>query len=177
MLSEIYNWLESRTGVSYDFNQELVEMSKDVIFLEPEEFQIDYQQLRHELTECCLAIDKFRDEIPDDLPRYDELKRLFVGTVLHGVTSVINDIMDKMNIKRIDFNSIAILDNAVTLLCELCDLFKYNSLESIVNEHMFDSLNASNDNAYTDVFEIVSSDVTNMYYSVESIRELYDENE
>ena len=77
MLSEIYNWIESRTGVSYDFNTELVEMSKDVIFYEPEEFQIDYQQIKHELSQCCDAIDEFRDQIPDDLPRYNELKRLF----------------------------------------------------------------------------------------------------
>ena len=177
MLAEVYCWLESRTGVSYDFNQELVAMSKDVIFIDPGEFQIDYQQIRNELTQCCIAIDKFKDEIPDDLPRYDELKRLFVGTVLHGVTSIINDIMDKMNIKRIDFNSMAVLDNSVTLLCELCDLFRYNSLESIINEHMFDTLNATNENAYTDMFEIVSSDVANMYYTVDAIRDMHDEND
>ena len=85
--------------------------------------------------------------------------------------------MDKMNIKRIDFNSMAVLDNSVTLLCELCDLFRYNSLESIINEHMFDTLNATNENAYTDVFEIVSSDVANMYYTVDAIRDMHDEND
>lgn len=177
MLSEIYSWLESRTGVSYDFNQELVAMRNDVIFLEPEEFQIDYQQIKHELSQCITAIEEYRDQIPDDLPRYDELKRMFVATVLHGVTDIINGIMDKMNIKRIDFNSMGVLDNAVTLLCELCDLFKYNSLESIVNDQLFDRLNASNDYAYTYLFEIVSSDIANMYYNVDSIRESHDENE
>ena len=177
MLSEIYVWLESRTGVSYDFNSELVDMSKDVIFYQPEEFQIDYQQIKHELSQCCDAIDEFRDQIPDDLPRYDELKRLFVGTVLDGVTKIVNEILIKFNIKMTTFNSMYMLDNVVTLMCELCDLFKYNSLEDITNNGLFDRLNASNDNMYTDILEIVSSDITNMYYVYDSIVNYEDEEE
>ena len=98
MMTEIYYWIESRTGVSYDFNQELIEMSKNVIFFEPEEFQIDYQQIKNELSDCCRAINEYRDQIPDDLPRHDEMKRLFVATVLDGVTTVVNDVLTKLNI-------------------------------------------------------------------------------
>lgn len=177
MLAEIYSWIDSRTGVSYDFNQELVEMKNNTIFFEPEEFQISYQQIKNELAECCDAIDMYRDEIPDDLPRYDELKRLFVGTVLDGVTNVINDVIIKLNIKNITFNSMYQLDTTVTLLCELCDLFKYNSLETITSELLFEKLNAENDNAYTDILEIVSSDITNMYYVYDSIVSSEDEEE
>jgi hypothetical protein len=144
-------------------------MSKDVIFFEPEEFQIDYQQIKNELSECCRAINEYRDQIPDDLPRYDEMKRLFVATVLDGVTTVVNDVLTKLNIKNTTFNSMYELDNTVSLLCELCDLFRYNSLEDIMNNGLFDRLNAENDNAYTDMLEIVSSDITNMYYVYDSI--------
>lgn len=169
MLAEIYSWIDSRTGVSYDFNSELVDMSKDIIFIEPNEFLIDYQQIRTELTECCQAIDEYRDQIPDDLPRYDELKRLFVGTVLDGVTTVITDILNRMNIKNITFNTMYELDTTVTLLVELFTLFRYNSIETISNDAMFDKLNAEYDNAFTDILEIVSSDITNMYYTYDSI--------
>lgn len=169
MMTEIYYWIESRTGVSYDFNQELIEMSKNVIFFEPEEFQIDYQQIKNELSDCCRAINEYRDQIPDDLPRYDEMKRLFVATVLDGVTTVVNDVLSKLSIKNTTFNSMYELDNTVSLLCELCDLFRYNSLEDIMNNGLFDRLNAENDNAYTDMLEIVSSDITNMYYVYDSI--------
>lgn len=169
MLSEIYNWIESRTGVSYDFNQELVEMGDDLIFFEPEEFKIDYQQIRTELTACCRAIDEFRDQIPDDLPRYDELKRLFVATVLNGVTTTIEGILTKMNIKLITFNNMGDLDNTVDMLVALCDMFRNNSLEDITNNLMFERLNGEYDNAFTDVLEIVPSDITNMYYVYDSI--------
>jgi len=144
-------------------------MSKNVIFFEPEEFQIDYQQIKNELSDCCRAINEYRDQIPDDLPRYDEMKRLFVATVLDGVTTVVNDVLTKLNIKNTTFNSMYELDNTVSLLCELCDLFRYNSLEDIMNNGLFDRLNAENDNAYTDTLEIVSSDITNMYYVYDSI--------
>lgn len=169
MLAEIYSWIESRTGVSYDFNQELVDMSKDVIFFEPEEFRIDYQQIRTELTECCVAIDEFRDQIPDDLPRYDELKRLFVGTVLNGVTTIVGSILERLNIKLITFNAMGELDTTVNMLVELCDMFKYNSLEDITNNMLFERLNGDFDNAFTDALEIVPSDITNMYYVYDSI--------
>ena len=175
MLSEIYNWIESRTGVSYDFNAELVEMSKDVIFTSPEEFQIDYQQIKYELSQCCQAIEFYRDEIPDDLPRHEELKRLFVATVLHGITDIMNSIMDKLNIKRVDFSSMSDLDNAVTLLVELCNMVKYNSLETIISEQLFDRMNAGYDNAFTNVFEIVSSDITNIYYAIDALIESEEE--
>ena len=38
-----------------------------------------------------------------------------------------------------------------------------------MNNGLFDRLNAENDNAYTDMLEIVSSDITNMYYVYDSI--------
>lgn len=177
MLAEIYSWIDSRTGVSYDFNQELTDMSNDVIFKSPEEFRIDYQQIRTELTECCVAIDEYRDQIPDDLPRYDELKRLFVGTVLSGVTSIINTIMDRLNIKLITFNTMGELDNTVNMLVNLCEMFRTNSLEDITNNMMFERLNGEFDNSYTDVLEIVPSDITNMYYVYDSIVSADDEEE
>lgn len=169
MLTEIYCWIESRTGVSYDFNQELMEMSKDAIFFEPGEFKISYYQIRNELTECCFAIDEFRDQIPDDLPRYDELKRLFVGTVLSGITNIISGILDRLNIKELTFNSIGELDNTVNMLVSLCDMFRNNSIEDITNNMMFERLNGEYDNGLTDTFELVSSDITNMYYVYDSI--------
>ena len=46
-----------------------------------------------------------------------------------------------------------------------------------MNDQLFDRLNDSNDYAYTYLFEIVSSDIANMYYNVDSIRESHDENE
>lgn len=173
MISEIYNWIESRSGVSYDFNQELYDIQGDTMIVSPYEFKFGYEVIILELHECVDIIDEYKDEIPDDLPEYDDLKLQFVATVLNGITNIINHVCDRLSIKRLDISTMNSLDMTVGSLCLLCEFLNENTNESIIKNHLFEKFDSDNDNIFTQTFEIVNSDITNMTFAVDTIKEEY----
>ena len=54
---------------------------------------------------------------------------------------------------------------------DLIKMLSTNTIESILDERMFDIYNEENDNALSDLFDISANDLTNMHYTVNSVIE------
>ena len=54
---------------------------------------------------------------------------------------------------------------------DLIKMLSTNTIESILDERLFDIYNEENDNALSDLFDISANDLTNMHYTVNSVIE------
>jgi hypothetical protein len=48
-----------------------------------------------------------------------------------------------------------------------------NTLDDIIEKKKFDKYNEENDDAFTDLFGLTSSDMSNMFYTISSIKEAF----
>lgn len=175
MLEYVYAWIESRTGVSYDFNQELASLAKGTLITSPMEFLSGYRQIINELTDCVDALNEYKDEIPEDLPDYKQLQELFAATVLDGVKSIIDSYMDKLSMRHVEINSMNELNETVEMLCALTNIFRYESPDEIIQNKTFEKLDDEYDNMFTDELNIVPSDMLNLATAIDALKEVYDD--
>ena len=175
MLEEVYNWIDSRTGVSYDFNQELTSMSKGLLINNPNEFRFSYIELINELNECMTAIKTYREEIPEDFPGYKKLQEMFAATVLDGLDRILHSYMDELNLKYVQISTIDELTATVESMCELINLFRINSVDDIIDKKLFEKLDNEFDNIFTDRYELITDDIMNLSVIIESLQEAYDD--
>lgn len=175
MLTEIYAFIEARCGVSYDFNQQLVEMKNNNIFADPNEFWINYVNIRDQLSQCLAVLKENKDELNEDLPTYEELVVLFTATIMNGITSTLNDTIAKLGISPVDFKTVDDLDIAVDSFTELCVALRDSSLEQFIENDSLNKLNVEFDNALYDIYQITSNDIPKMYDTYNAIIESLEE--
>jgi hypothetical protein len=61
----------------------------------------------------------------------------------------------------------------VDKLTDLINLLSTNTLDDIIEKKKFDKYNEENDDAFTDLFGLTSSDMSNMFYTISSIKEAF----
>ena len=72
MLDEIYTWLESYAGVSYDFDESVQEIDASNAFIDPFNWKVSIEIILSQLDDACDIIDEFwKDIYKDGFPSSD----------------------------------------------------------------------------------------------------------
>jgi hypothetical protein len=173
MFQEAYTWLERYSGVSYDFREDISEISSNVIFIDPFEWMTSFNNILENLSNATDIIDEFGDYLPDELPNKSELKKLIVEDVISKLVNVVNNIKRKLNLEITDFGSYDQLVNQSIALNDLVTMIIQNTMEDIIKKDMFEKYEEENDNSWEDMLNIHKNDLSNMHFTVSSIRQDY----
>ena len=96
---------------------------------------------------------------------------MFREKFVSAVADSLNDIKRQLHIEQKEISDHRLLSYHVDVMYDLIKMLSTNTIESILDERMFDIYNEENDNALSDLFDISANDLTNMHYTVNSVIE------
>ena len=74
MLEEIYLWLESRTGIPYNFEDDIKTLSSDIVAVDNATWTLTIYNIIGLTKDALDAVDEFDDQIPPDFPSARKIK-------------------------------------------------------------------------------------------------------
>lgn len=170
---KIHAWLEQHSGVSYEFGEDIVMVSGDVIFTDPFEWRISVENILENLSDALDVINKNSRYIPDDLPDKDSMKKTISSYVIGELLNILNSIKQKLHIEQVDINDYDVFNQHINAITSLLDMLMNNSIEDISNHDLFEKFEEENDNMFTELLHVHKNDLTNMHFTVSSIRQDY----
>lgn len=169
ILPEIHNWLESRTGVPYDFSDEFNKIRGDVIFNNPDSWRLAVSMIVYSANECLDEIDNNKYDIPDDLPSAMEMKKIISESVLESFRIILEYICRTLNMTQPTINSYDSLTLYTSTLYELVSLLTQNDIDTIMSKDLYNKHEKAYDHTFANVLSVESSDLSNMSYIINSI--------
>lgn len=173
MWQEIYLWLEQYSGVSYNFDEDITRISKDFVFIEPYEWISTIDVIIEGMSEAVDTVETYGGLLPEDFPDKDSLKRLISSNIISKILNNINYVKRQLHIDPIEIHSFNKLVEHANGLVGLINLLTENTIDDIIQHNMFEKSDEEYDNIFTEDFNMHSSDLTNMSFTVSSIRENY----
>lgn len=174
MTQEIYDFFERYAGVSYDFDEDLNNISGYVAFIEPYQWHSGISEILTNLEEAIDCIDEFGDNLGDEMPSKRDLKKIVAREVLEKLFDNINNVKRNLCIEITDISSYDDLEKQVGLLGDLINMLVSNSLDEILGHDMFNEYENDDDGGgLHDILGISEGDMPNMSLIVTSIREDY----
>lgn len=174
MWPDIYNFLERYSGVSYDFAEEFERISGYVAFIEPYQWHSGIINILKELQEAIDTIDEYGDNLHEDMPSKNDLKKIVAGYVLRKLIANINNVKKSLNIDLTDISDYDDLENQIGLIGDLIEMLVSNSLDDILKHDLYTKYEEDEDGGgFLDVLGIHKNDIPNMSFTVTSIREDY----
>lgn len=174
MWQDIYDFLERFSGVSYDFQEDLDNISGYKAFIEPYEWHSGIITILDNLEDALDIVDEFGDNLHEELPDKKSLKKIIASYVLGELIKNINNIKKTLNIDATDICSYDDLENQIGIIGDLIDILISNSLDDILKHDLFDKYEEDEDGGgFVDVLGIHKNDMASLSFIVTSIREDY----
>ena len=167
----IFNWLEQKSGVSYDLNEDISAISGDTAFTEPFFWQIKISFILEDMESAIETVEEYRSELTEDLPPREKLQKGIENEYVRKLAENINNVKKQlgMSITPID-DAEDVLTN-VGALFELISTMKALPIDSLQTREWFDKFDEENDNILTDVLELHKNDLVDIHQTVETIIE------
>lgn len=176
MWPEIYNFFEQFAGVSFNFVEQLSDMSGDAIFIEPYEWESKKNCILDDLQDALEYIDQYAQYLTDDMPSRKDLKKYIATFVLNELVSILNGIKRRLNIEANDITSFDDLEHQLYVVSMLSEMLVNNLLDTLLSENLFNTYiveDEEDENEFVTVLGLSQNDVPNMSFIVSSIREAY----
>lgn len=171
MLIEIHNWIEQYAGISYDYTEDIKNVSGDFAFLEPFEWRTTIEMVFDGLSDALDVIENYQSLIPEEFPNKSVMKKLLVADVVQKVLKNVNHIKKQLMIDIVQIHNFSDLNVHVSALVDLIEMLISNDIEDIIRGDIFEKCDDNCGNILTETFEIHKNDLTNMHFTVSSIRE------
>lgn len=177
MWSDIYNFFEQFAGVSYDFSSDIREISGDTIFIDPVRWRNTVASIINNLQDALDIIEEYSEYLGEDMPSKRNLKKIVASYVLGELTSLLNSIKGKLNIEKTDISTFDNLEQQLITISEMIEMFVNTPLDEIVSKNLFVNSFVEDedeeDNPLEILFGLYPNDVTNLSFTISSIRDDY----
>lgn len=176
MWSEIYNFFEQFSGVSYDFSNDLKEISGDVIFIDPIRWRNTVISIINNLQDALDCIEEYGAYLGEDMPSKRNLKKIVASYILGSLTILLNSIKTKLNIERSDISNFDNLERQLITISEMIEMFINTSIDEIVAKNLFVNNfveDDDEDNPLEILFGLYPDDATNLSFTITAIRDDY----
>lgn len=174
MLDEIYTWLESYAGVSYDFDESVKEIDASNAFIDPFNWRVSIEMILSQLDDACDTIDAYRNAIPANLPNRNKMKRIITQNTLQLIVTNIHAVCTQMNIDLpSQITTMDQLKEIVEVIYELLDMLINNDLNEIIKNDLFTEHEDENDNSFMTYLGLSKQDMSQLSFNVNAIRESY----
>lgn len=173
MLDEVYTWLESYGGVSYDFDESIQEIDGNRAFISPFDWRVSIDLILDQLDDAIDLVDEYWRNLPATLPPRKKLKRILAETTLFNLVKNVQSVCNQLNIDPPEISTVDQLRVVVVTLCELIDLLANHELNDIIENNLFEEHEEENDNSFEEILDIHQQDITQLAFNVNAIRQAY----
>ena len=167
----IFNWLEQKTGVSYDLNDDLSEIKGDVAFDQPFFWQLKISFILEDMDAAIEAVEEYRSELTEDLPPREKLQKGIENEYVRKLAENINAVKKQLGMSITPINDAEDVSINSAALYELISTLKAFDLGSLQTREWFDKYDEATDNALTEVLELHKNDLPDIHETIESIIE------
>lgn len=167
----IFNWLEQKSGVSYDLNEDISAISGDTAFTEPFFWQIKISFILEDMESAIETVEEYRSELTEDLPPREKLQKGIENEYVRKLTENINNVKRQLGMSITPINDAEDVLTNVGALFELISTMKALPIDSLQTREWFDKFDEENDNILTDVLELHKNDLVDIHQTVETIIE------
>lgn len=173
MDEELYTWLESFSGASYDLTSTIYSIEATLPFISPFDWRTSIDNVLEQMDEACAVIEKYGKSLPDNLPNKQEAKRQYVMTVLGMLVENVRAVCRQLNIDIDDITTVDKLKDIVLALSELIDMFINNDIDTIKKDGLYDQHEDDNDDSFREILNVDERDLVQLSYNVSQIRSTY----
>ncbi len=172
-MDELYVWLESYGGTSYDLTSTIYSIEATLPFVSPFDWRTSIENVLDQMDEAVDIIEKYGKNLPDNLPSKQIAKRMFVMDVLSKLVENVRAVCREMGLDIDDITTIDKLRNVVLAMSELIDMFINNTIETIQKEDLFEKHEDDNDDSFQNILDVDERDLVQLSYNVAQIRDTY----
>jgi hypothetical protein len=173
----IFNWLEQKTGVSYDLNDDLSEIKGDVAFDQPFFWQLKISFILEDMDAAIEAVEEYRSELTEDLPPREKLQKGIENEYVRKLAENINAVKKQLGMSITPINDAEDVLTNTGALFELISTMESFPIDSLQAREWFDKYDEATDNALTEVLELHKNDLVDIHQTIESIVESLKEDE
>ena len=168
---KIYEWLEQKSGVSYDPNEDLGFIQGDTAFTDTFTWGLKITFILDDMASAIETVEEYRSELTEDLPPRDKLEKGIKEHIIRHLTENINSVKKQlgMSITPIDDEE-DVLTNAIAMR-DLIMTLSSLSIEELQKRNWFDTYDEESDDALTEVLELHKNDLTDIHQTIETILE------
>ena len=178
MLPEIYLWLESRTGIPYNFEEDIETLSTDLIGYDPATWTLTIYNIIG-LTKGALdAVDEYDDQIPDDLPSARKMKSYIAEYTRSSLRGVIKTAFQTLGLvvpECVSDAKLTTIRNMTAALNDLVIKLSEDNVDNINKTDWFDKYDENHDNVFTDDMNINKQDLINIQIAINGVQEFHEE--
>lgn len=167
----IFNWLEQKSGVSYDLSEDISAISGDTAFTEPFFWQIKISFILEDMESAIETVEEYRSELTEDLPPREKLQKGIENEYVRKLAENINNVKRQLGMSITPINDAEDVLTNVGGLFELISTMKALPIDSLQTREWFDKFDEENDNILTDVLELHKNDLVDIHQTVETIVE------
>jgi hypothetical protein len=167
----IFNWLEQKSGVSYDLSEDISAISGDTAFTEPFFWQIKISFILEDMESAIETVEEYRSELTEDLPPREKLQKGIENEYVRKLTENINNVKRQLGMSITPINDAEDVLTNVGGLFELISTMKALPIDSLQTREWFDKFDEENDNILTDVLQLHKNDLVDIHQTVETIVE------
>ena len=167
----IFNWLEQKSGVSYDLNDDLSAIGGDTAFLEPFFWQRKIAFILEDMDAAIETVEENRNELTEDLPPREKLQKGIENEYVRKLAENINAVKKQLGMSITPINDAEDVSINSAALYELISTLKAFDLGSLQTREWFDKYDEATDNALTEVLELHKNDLPDIHETIESIVE------
>jgi hypothetical protein len=175
MFEQLFYFIESYAGVSFDPYDTLSCVDVDLVFEDPYAWKSYLDTTIDNVMELLNTLEEHRQDVPDDLGDVNEVKNSFAHQIVGEIIDEINKVKNKLNLEITKMKGLDGLRSNITLITNLIQFCKENTFDDILEKHKFLELNDTNDKDMTKVLGIVEQDIMNIYQIVTDTCELLDD--
>lgn len=167
----IYEWLDQKSGVSFDPNEDLNSIINDVAFTDPFFWCMKISFILDDMDAAIETVDEYHNELTEELPPREKLKKGIEENIISHLSSNINSVKQKLGLSINPITDAeSVLENATTLRDLIMSLSSF-TIEELQKRSWFDEYEEQTDNALSEILEIHKNDLIDISQTIETIRE------
>lgn len=171
MDEELYVWLESYGGTSYDLTSTIYSIEATLPFVSPFDWRTSIDNVLDQMDDAVGIIEKYGKSLPDNLPSKQLVKRAYVMDVLSKLVENIRAAARELGLDLDDITSVDRLRNVVLTMSELIDMLINTDLEGL--SRAFEDHEDDNDDSFQEILDVDERDLAQLSYNVAQIRKTY----
>lgn len=179
-MEEIYLWLESRTGIPYNFVDDISLLMTDIIAMDPATWSQTIYSIIGLTKDAIDAVDEYDNQIPPDFPSARKIKSLIAEYTRVNLRSVMKNAFRTLGLvvpEELSDAKLTTIRNITVALNDLVDKLLRNIVDELNKTDWFDKYDDNHNNVFTDDIGITKRDLINIQIAINSIREFHEEND
>lgn len=173
MLDEIYVWMESYAGVSFEFEETIAAVSGTTAIVDPYGWYSALTVTLCQLDDACDIIDMYQSAIPDNLPTRKKMKRVITENVLGLMVENIRNVCSQLNIEPVEIKTTDILKEIIETMYELLNMLNTYSIDEIIKNNLYVTHEEENDDSFANMLNIMKEDMVQLVTNAKAIRDQY----